>query len=153
LEGKLVNGSLGKVVDFLTTREARERLIEIATSDTPAQRLPNGDFLPIRNPSNDDEDEYKGLLALDSQEFTKQERFPLVKFTNEVHLLCAPLAFTVEGLKGNVEAQRVQVPLVLSWAMSIHKAQGQTMSRVKVDLRRIFEKGQGERLNPPLICI
>jgi ATP-dependent DNA helicase PIF1 len=26
--------------------------------------------------------------------------------------------------------------------MSIHKAQGQTMSRVKVDLKRIFEKGQ-----------
>jgi ATP-dependent DNA helicase PIF1 len=26
--------------------------------------------------------------------------------------------------------------------MSIHKSQGQTLERVKVDLRRIFEKGQ-----------
>ncbi|KAG2045244.1 hypothetical protein BDR03DRAFT_848253, partial [Suillus americanus] len=59
--------------------------------------------------------------------------------------------FDVQGLKGNCEAQRVQVPLVLSWAMSIHKAQGQTMSRVKVDLRRIFEKGQGERLSLCLV--
>lgn len=37
---------------------------------------------------------------------------------------------------------RVQLPLVLSWAMSIHKAQGQTIERLKVDLRKIFEIGQ-----------
>lgn len=28
--------------------------------------------------------------------------------------------------------------------MSIHKSQGQTLSRVKIDLERIFEKGQGK---------
>ncbi|OJA07958.1 hypothetical protein AZE42_05930 [Rhizopogon vesiculosus] len=142
LQGKLVNGSLGKVIDFMTTHEATQCFIEIANLDTPAQRAPNGDFLPTLPPGVDDEDKYKGLLALDRQEFTKHERFPLVRFTNDVHLLCAPLSFTVEGLKGNVEAQRIQVPLVLAWAMSIHKAQGQTMTRVKVDLQRIFEKGQ-----------
>lgn len=35
--------------------------------------------------------------------------------------------------------------LAVAWAMSIHKAQGQTLERVKVDLRRIFEKGQAVR--------
>ena len=54
------------------------------------------------------------------------------------------LEFVVEGLTGNVEAWRLQIPLALSWAMSVHKSQGQTLSRVKVDLARIFEKGQGE---------
>lgn len=38
-------------------------------------------------------------------------------------------------------ATRVQVPLILGWALSIHKAQGQTLERVKVDLDHVFEMG------------
>lgn len=36
------------------------------------------------------------------------------------------------------------MPLILAWSLSVHKSQGQTLERVKVDLRRTFEKGQGE---------
>lgn len=145
LQGRLVNGSLGKVVDFITTHEAIERLIGIADLDAKSLRSQDGDFLPTIDATVDAENtevQYNGLLALNKHAFERHEKFPLVKFTDGEHLLCAPLPFDVQGLKGNCEAQRVQVPLVLSWAMSIHKAQGQTMSRVKVDLRRIFEKGQ-----------
>lgn len=37
---------------------------------------------------------------------------------------------------------REQLPILLAWAMSIHKAQGQSIDRLRVDLRKIFEKGQ-----------
>ncbi|KAG1757961.1 hypothetical protein EDB19DRAFT_77875 [Suillus lakei] len=100
LQGKLVNGSLGKVVDFITIHEAKVRLIEIANLEAKPQRSLNGDFLPVINGSVDDEnteEKYEGLLALNVHAFGRHERFPLVKFTDGLHLLCAPLAFNCPG--------------------------------------------------------
>ena len=37
---------------------------------------------------------------------------------------------------------RTQIPLAAAWALTIHKAQGMTLSRVMVDLTRSFETGQ-----------
>lgn len=131
----MVNGSLGKLTEFLTTSEALKRNIAIATLDkiskTPDKEDPP---LPIQGP----------LVPLHEKVFHRDQSWPLVRFTNGMELLCAPVEFSVEGLVGNVEAHRLQVPLILAWALSIHKSQGQTLTRVKVDLDRIFEKGQGE---------
>jgi len=69
-------------------------------------------------------------------------QWPLVRFTNGSERLCVPEEFTVNDAFGNVEASRTQVPLILAWALSVHKSQGQTLDRVRVDLRNTFEKGQ-----------
>jgi ATP-dependent exoDNAse (exonuclease V) alpha subunit len=69
--------------------------------------------------------------------------WPVVQFINGTTKMCLPEEFTVNNAHGETEATRVQVPLILAWALSMHKSQGQTLERVKVDLGRTFEKGQG----------
>lgn len=43
---------------------------------------------------------------------------------------------------GSVICSRSQVPLILAWATTIHKSQGQTIPRLYVDLANVFEYGQ-----------
>ena len=51
-----------------------------------------------------------------------------------------PEEWTIEQ-GGRVLARRVQVPLKLSYAISIHKSQGMTLSSLEVDLAPCFEPG------------
>ncbi|KAJ7865198.1 hypothetical protein B0H13DRAFT_1637196, partial [Mycena leptocephala] len=41
-----------------------------------------------------------------------------------------------------------QIPLTLAWAMSVHKAQGQSLNRVKVDLKNAFAPGLYPQMMP-----
>ncbi|KAJ1032924.1 hypothetical protein NDA16_000203 [Ustilago loliicola] len=121
VDESLVNGSVGKVIDFM------------------------------------DDGEYdKAIGAMEMAELQKEERdkaarvstrkWPLVRF----HLpnggtrdyLARPEQWKTELPDGEVQASRTQVPLILAWAMSIHKSQGQTLPCCKINLNRVFEKGQ-----------
>ena len=73
------------------------------------------------------------------------ELFPLVEFRTAhgtENVLLGREEFRVEDNEGKLLARRVQIPLVLAWAMSIHKSQGQTIEYVKIDLGSVFEKGE-----------
>mmetsp|Transcript_84867 Transcript_84867/g.226442 ORF Transcript_84867/g.226442 Transcript_84867/m.226442 type:complete len:107 (-) Transcript_84867:285-605(-) len=68
--------------------------------------------------------------------FHGSERVPLVSFSRRSSSMAVPLAaeeFII--MSGSQElARRVQVPLRLGWALTIHKAQGLTLDSVVVDL-------------------
>ena len=77
-------------------------------------------------------------------------RFPVVRFiltggSSHKRFRTAHVTretWTNEQPNGEITCSRSQVPLILSWAMSIHKSQGQTLPLVKIDLNKTFEKGQ-----------
>ncbi|WVQ78705.1 hypothetical protein IAT38_000792 [Cryptococcus sp. DSM 104549] len=128
-DGVLVNGSLGVVVDFKFIDEVRKEGIPI----------PSSVYYPA------------------IQEFA----WPVVEFvpskyakSQEKQLLYLP-PLTVEFLnaKGEAQATRHQVPLILAWALTIHKSQGQTIERLRVDLQGTFEDGQAYVAISRAICL
>lgn len=67
---------------------------------------------------------------------------PLVRFeTSPEPVIVDPETWTME-VGGVIMASREQIPLALAWAISIHKAQGMTISQVEVALQDVFEDGQ-----------
>lgn len=86
-------------------------------------------------------------LLLRLHETASTRKYPVVRFLlpdghNTREVLVEPEEWTTEDENGVVLARRVQLPLILAWSLSIHKSQGQTLPKVKVDLRKVFERGQ-----------
>lgn len=139
MDETLVNGSVGKVVAFMD-----EKTFEIYCDN-------EDDFQSagMADPNMEENSESrKKLKALINKDFAgdTSRKWPLVRFSiadgSSRDLLCQPESWKIELPNGEIQASRSQIPLILAWALSIHKAQGQTLDRVKVDLGRIFEKGQ-----------
>lgn len=142
-QGELVNGSLGCVIGFCTTREGLARGIQIAHTQIVAS---------CNDDDDDDEEAAKAAKRRRWQRVSEEDKipqrildshqaWPIVQFAYEC-VLCIPAIFEAINIDGRIEATREQVPLILAWALSIHKSQGQTLERVRVDLQHTFEKGQ-----------
>lgn len=141
MDTALVNGSLGKVVSFMD-----EATFSVYKGDEET-------FLQAQEPEGGrNEDEKAAARAKIAQARFKgagdrvPRYWPMVRFAlpdgTYRELLCQPEEWKTENQQGEITAKRSQVPLILAWALSIHKAQGQTLNRVKVDLGKVFEKGQ-----------
>ncbi|CZR57272.1 related to PIF1 protein precursor [Phialocephala subalpina] len=136
MDDGLVNGSLGKVMAFQT-----EAMFEIYDNDP--------DVLDSSIATEDLTEQQQGMranMAKKESSAKESQMYPLVRFSmpdgTSRDLLVQHEEWKVELPNGEIQAQRRQLPLILAWALSIHKAQGQTLERVKIDLRRVFEKGQ-----------
>lgn len=132
LDETLVNGSLGKVIGF-----SDEKTFDMGNDDQYDAEV-DDNIAKARK-------KLQGF-SRDADSSASTQKFPVVQFmgtdgTSRV-ILCQPEEWKVELPNGEVQAKRTQLPLILAWALSIHKAQGQTLERVTVNLGKIFEKGQ-----------
>lgn len=134
MDDTLVNGSLGKVIGFMT-----EQMFNIYKENEEA-------FLEGRDVEGPSEQEIRAQQKASLLGVNTQQLYPLVRFSlpdgTTRDLLCKREPWKYEQPNGEVQASREQIPLILAWALSIHKAQGQTLERVRVDLGKAFEKGQ-----------
>jgi ATP-dependent DNA helicase PIF1 len=75
-------------------------------------------------------------------DFTKDlEHYPIVLFDDGKVIKIIPNNYTIEEEK--LIITKIQLPLILSWAITIHKAQGMTLDYIKTDIgNSIFEYGQ-----------
>ncbi|PHH60438.1 hypothetical protein CDD81_1650 [Ophiocordyceps australis] len=136
LDETLVNGSLGKVIAF-----SDEKTFEMGDGSHGAGYGSDADDRmskarrKLQGFSND----------VDSP-VSSGRKYPVVQFISTSGtprtIMCVPEEWKVELPNGEVQAKRNQLPLILAWSLSIHKAQGQTLERVTVNLGRVFEKGQ-----------
>lgn len=73
-------------------------------------------------------------------EFHKDDGYPVVLFKNGTTQKIGPHIWESEHIKG---VGVMQLPLILAWAITIHKAQGATLEQAEVDIGHgIFECGQ-----------
>lgn len=157
----LVNGSLGTVVDFVdkdtymkafkdgdhVDEEGNLKDFIFNDPDTSIGLTTATLTQKVMTHDGKQTDDRKTELNNDLLGDFKNRKFPLVKFlspdgVNSRTVLVEPEQWTVEDEDGRVLVSRVQFPLMLAWSLSIHKSQGQTLSRVKVDLKSVFETGQ-----------
>jgi ATP-dependent DNA helicase PIF1 len=153
MDDQLVNGSLGKVIGFMSETtysicETEGIDVDDALGIDAAADDPFG-FKTLDEESSDSESlarKKRRVLKLRALAMETTQVWPLVRFTtaNGMHIdrLMTREKWSFENPDGEVQAYRRQVPLILAYAISIHKAQGQTLSRVRVDLGKVFEKGQ-----------
>ncbi len=74
--------------------------------------------------------------------FESSTKYPIIRTHHGDEITIEPADWAVED-NGKVKAMITQLPLRLAWAITIHKSQGMSLDSALMDLRQVFEYGQG----------
>lgn len=158
ISDEIVNGLVGTVVVFLTS-PLWHKVLEYWSEDDIMSHQRELRLVLKRigdkHRFSPQDTEYYHLLSGETKRIVDvllslavvdlNERMPVVAFRtprgSSLHLI-EPLEFTVDSTSNTNKVVRTQYPLILAWAMSIHKSQGQSIERLRIDLHKIFEMGQ-----------
>lgn len=81
------------------------------------------------------------------KDFSPRKSFPIVEFAGGKILTIGPEEWLLERHNDTtkemvIEAEMQQIPLILAWAITIHKSQGLTLDKISCDLSESFSAGQ-----------
>jgi ATP-dependent DNA helicase PIF1 len=80
-------------------------------------------------------------IIIDFNKNKSGQYYPIVRFLNGKVMEIKPHLYTIDENKDIIT--KIQIPLILSWAITIHKAQGMTLDFLETDIgNSIFEYGQ-----------
>ncbi len=74
--------------------------------------------------------------------FETGTKYPIIQTKDREEITIEPMDWTIEE-DGKIKASIGQIPLRLAWAITIHKSQGLSLDNAMMDLRQVFEFGQG----------
>lgn len=98
----------------------------------------------VTDPSSGGHAELKDIEKTAYEETVDEPVWPIVRFSNGIE--CPIRAECQVNELGDDEPYsllcRTQIPLTPAWALSIHRAQGMTLDKVKVDVSKAFADGQ-----------
>jgi ATP-dependent DNA helicase PIF1 len=149
----LCNGSRGVVVDFCPE-------IDPASSSSSSSSTSSSTSSDSSSSSNDftieiyeiDSNEKTSENEKDNKKDGKKEKedkkpifsnspLPIVQFENGMRIVVDAFDFNVKEMD-KIIASRKQIPLMLAWALTVHKCQGMSLDQVEMNLDDCFENGQ-----------
>ncbi len=147
-EKRLVNGSVGKIVGWAPKKnpfldeivdEKGEKFADVHVDGGGAAAEEEGQTTRQRERERD-------MIAYKERKVkewyrTNGDRIPMVEFTCRRRKAIGPELFS-ENIVGVGSCCRIQLPLMIAFAISIHKSQGMTLQEAVVDVQRSFEGGQ-----------